>query len=122
VALFFRVPSPLDEWRPLFSNRFVVDETKRNETRRNNLLKFAKWMTDERTGQSPKPIPCDAMRYDPIQIRDSDPDPKRETHVATTRSSHDMYIHICMCLYEIKMGRDEVVWNGRGGALIVAIV
>lgn len=72
-------------------------------------------MTDERTGQSPKPIPCDAMRYDPIQIRDSDPDPKRETHVATTRSSHDMYIHICMCLYEIKMGRDEVVWNGGGG-------
>jgi len=28
--LYFPVPSPLDECRPLFSPRFVVDETKRS--------------------------------------------------------------------------------------------
>lgn len=52
--IFSTVAGPLDEWRPLFSPRFcgtavVFVAFAVWHCWRNDLLKFAKWMTDKRT-------------------------------------------------------------------------
>lgn len=86
--------------------------TKRNETRRDATICWSLpngWQT---SGRARAPNRSHAMRCDTIRSR-------FEIQIQI-QSERPMWRPldrrmICMCLYEIKMGRDEVVWNGGWG-------